>query len=67
MQIRALRRGDHGEERQYRDGAKVVFNTAYGGGFTNDVYSVSGNTNIEAHDNGFRDESETPVPVGTAL
>ena len=40
------------------DGATVVFNTAYGGGFTNDVYSVSGNTNIEAHDNGFRDESE---------
>ena len=49
------------------DNAKVVFNTAYGGGFTNDVYRVSGNTNIEAHDNGFRDESETPVPVGTAL
>ena len=40
------------------DNAKVVFNTAYGGGFTNDVYSVSGNTNVEAHDNGFRDESE---------
>ena len=58
MQIRALHRGDHGEERQYRDNAKVVFNTTYGGGFTNDVYSVSGNTNIEAHDNGFRDESE---------
>ena len=67
MQIRALRRGDHGEERQYRDGAKVVFNTAYGGGFTNDVYSVSGNTNIEAHDNGFRGASKTPVPFGTAL
>lgn len=40
------------------DGAKVVYNTAYGGGFTNDVYNVSGNTNIEAHDNGFRQESE---------
>ena len=39
------------------DGAKVVYNTAYGGGFTNDVYNVSGNTNIEAHDNGFRQES----------
>ena len=40
------------------DGAKVVYNTAYGGGFTNDVYSVTGNRNVEAHHNGFRDESE---------
>ena len=40
------------------DNAKVVYNTAYGGGFTNDVCSVSGNTNVEAHHNGFRDESE---------
>lgn len=47
-------------------GAKVVYNTAYGGGFTNDVLSVSGNANVEAHHNGFRDESEygdVPTPV----
>lgn len=40
------------------DGAKVVFNTAYGGGFTNDVLNLNSSTNIEAHDNGFRQESE---------
>ena len=43
------------------DDAKVVFNTAYGGGFTNDVMKSSA-TNVEAHDNGFRDESEWGAP-----
>ncbi len=36
------------------DGATVVFNTAYGGGFTNDVLNLNSSTHIEAHDNGFR-------------
>ena len=40
------------------DGATVVFNTAYGGGFTNDVLNLNSSTHIEAHDNGFRDESD---------
>ena len=43
------------------DDAKVVFNTAYGGGFTNDVMKSSA-TNVEAHDNGFRAESEWGAP-----
>ena len=40
------------------DGATVVFNTAYGGGFTNDVLNLNSSTHVEAHDNGFRAESE---------
>lgn len=44
------------------DNAKVVFNTAYGGGFTNDVMKSSA-TNVEAHDNGFRAESEYGMPA----
>lgn len=39
------------------DNVKVVYNKAYGGGFTNDVKKSSA-TNVEAHHNGFRQESE---------
>ena len=41
------------------DDAKVVYNKAYGGRFTNDVLNVSkSSSNIEAHHNGFKQESE---------
>ena len=47
------------------DNAKVVYNTAYGGGFTNDVMKSSA-TNVEAHHNGFRQESEYGQTSGYA-
>ena len=49
------------------DNAKVVYNTAYGGRFTNDVLNVSkSSSNIEAHHNGFRLESEYGQASGYA-
>ena len=49
------------------DDAKVVYNTAYGGRFTNDVFNVSkSSSNIEAHHNGFKPESQYGQTSGYA-
>ena len=49
------------------DDAKIVYNTAYGGRFTNDVFNVStSSSNVEAHHNGFRQESEYGQDSGYA-